>query len=122
MRRIRSKDTAPEMAVRRLVHRMGYRYRLHVRALPGCPDLVFPRLRKIIQVYGCYWHPHGACRFSHRPQSRLDYWLPKLEGNRKRDSDNTRRLRRQGWHVLVIRECQIGHEKILEERLASFLR
>ena len=81
-----------------------------------------PRLRKIIQVYGCYWHPHGACRFSHRPQSRLDYWLPKLEGNRKRDSDNTRRLRRQGWHVLVIRECQIGPEKILEERLASFLR
>ena len=122
MRRIRSKDTSPEMFVRRLVHRMGYRYRLHVRTLPGSPDMVFPRLRKIVQVYGCYWHPHASCRCSHRPKSHLDYWLPKLEGNRKRDKQNSRRLRRQGWDVLVIRECQIGDEKILEERLERFLQ
>jgi len=104
MRRIRSKDTSPEMTVRRMVHRMGYRYRLHVRTLPGCPDMVFPGLRKIVQVYGCYWHPHGSCRFSHCPQSSLDYWLPKLDGNRQRDRKNLRRLRRQGWAVLVVRE------------------
>jgi DNA mismatch endonuclease (patch repair protein) len=121
MRRIRSKDTSPEMTVRRLVHQMGYRYRLHVRSLPGCPDMVFPRLRKIVQVYGCYWHPHGSCRCSHRPKSRLDYWLPKLEGNRKRDRENSRRLRQQGWHVLVIRECQVGDETALVARLERFL-
>lgn len=121
MRRIRSKDTSPEMTVRRLVHRMGYRYRLHVRALPGCPDLVFPRLRKIVHVYGCYWHPHRRCRFSHRPQSHLEYWLPKLEGNLRRDKQNIRRLRQQGWSVLVIRECQIGDDGKLAARLAKFL-
>jgi DNA mismatch endonuclease (patch repair protein) len=123
MRRIRSKDTSPEMTVRRMVHRMGYRYRLHVRSLPGCPDMVFPRLRKIVQVYGCYWHPHGSgrCRCSHQPKSRLEYWLPKLDGNRKRDKRNVRQLRRQGWGVLVIRECQISSDHRLAERLAKFL-
>lgn len=121
MRRIRSGDTAPEMTVRRLVHSMGYRYRLHVRTLPGCPDMVFVRLRKIVQVYGCYWHPHGLCPCSHRPKSRLDYWLPKLEGNRKRDKENSRRLRQQGWDVLVVRECQIGNQARLAEKLAEFL-
>jgi DNA mismatch endonuclease, patch repair protein len=121
MRRIRSKDTSPEMFVRRLVHRMGYRYRLHVRALPGCPDLVFPRLRRIVQVYGCYWHPHGDCRFSHWPKSRLDYWGPKLEGNRQRDKRNLRRLRHLGWAVLVIRQCQIGDLGRLAATLTEFL-
>jgi DNA mismatch endonuclease (patch repair protein) len=121
MRRIRSKDTSPEMTVRRLVHRMGYRYRLHVRTLPGCPDMVFPRLRKIVQVYGCYWHPHGPCRFSHVPRSRLDYWVPKLDGNRRRDNENVRRLRRLGWRVLVIRECQVNDQRELLGRLERFL-
>jgi DNA mismatch endonuclease, patch repair protein len=122
MRRIQSKDTSPEMTVRHLVHAMGYRYRLHVSALPGCPDLVFPRLRKIVQVYGCYWHPHGPCRFSHQPQSRLEYWLPKLEGNRQRDRKNIRWLRQQGWRVLVIRECQVRGQKTLAAKLDKFLR
>lgn len=122
MRRIRSKDTSPEMFVRRLVHKMGYRYRLHVRTLPGCPDIVLPRLRKIIQVYGCYWHPHGSCRRAHLPKSRLDYWLPKLKGNRKRDQENSRRLHRQGWDILVIRECQIADEMTVAARLERFLR
>jgi len=122
MRRIRSKDTSPEMNVRRLVHQMGYRYRLHVRALPGCPDMVFARLRKIVQVFGCFWHPHGSCQCSHRPKSRLDYWLPKLEGNRKRDNENSRLLRQQGWDILVIRECQIRDEMAVRETLERFLR
>jgi len=121
MRRIRSKDTSPEMTVRRLVHRMGYRYRLHVRSLPGCPDMVFPRFQKIIQVNGCYWHPHGSCRCSHRPKSRLDYWIPKLEGNRERDKKNARLLRSEGWRILVIRECQVFDQRTLSEKLARFL-
>jgi len=121
MRRIRSKDTAPEMTVRRLVHSMGYRYRLHVRTLPGCPDLVLPRLRKIVQVYGCYWHPHGSCRFSHIPKSRLEYWAPKLEDNRRRDTKNLRILRRLGWKVLILRECQLHACSRLRERLLRFL-
>jgi len=110
------------MFVSRLVHKMGYRYRLHVQTLPGCPDMVFPRLQKIIQVHGCYWHPHGLCRRSHIPKSRLDYWLPKLEGNRSRDQKNLRLLHEQGWDVLVIRECQIDDEATVMERLQNFLQ
>jgi DNA mismatch endonuclease, patch repair protein len=121
MRRIRSKNTTPEMTVRRLIHGMGFRYRLHVRSLPGCPDLVFPRLRAIVQVFGCYWHPHGHCRFSHKPKSRLDYWMPKLEGNRARDRRNIQYLRRQGWRVLVLRECQLHDPGRLIGKLATFL-
>jgi DNA mismatch endonuclease (patch repair protein) len=111
------------MIVRRLVHGMGYRYRLHVKDLPGCPDLVFKKLRKIIQVYGCYWHPHGrgTCKYSHHPKSRLDYWVPKLEGNRQRDRQNNSRLRRRGWHVLVIRECETEERAKLEAIVAAFL-
>jgi DNA mismatch endonuclease, patch repair protein len=121
MARIPSKDTAPEMLVRRLVHAMGFRYRLHVRDLPGCPDLVFPRLRKIIQVFGCYWHPHGGCRRSHRPLSRVAYWIPKLERNRQRDKENLRLLRRLGWVVLVVRECRILDGQKLAPTLRMFL-
>ncbi|MCE5310413.1 MAG: very short patch repair endonuclease [Acidobacteriales bacterium] len=121
MARIRSKDTGPEMAVRRLVHSLGYRYRLHVHDLPGCPDLVFPRLRKVIQVFGCYWHPHDRCRFSHQPRSRLEYWIPKLEKNRQRDRESLRRLRQQGWTVLVLRECKIADLEELASTIQAFL-
>jgi DNA mismatch endonuclease (patch repair protein) len=100
---------------------MGYRYRLHVRDLPGCPDLVFPRLGKIIQVFGCYWHPHRGCRHSHRPLSRVEYWIPKLERNRQRDKENLRLLRQQGWVVLVVRECKIADGGKLASTLRMFL-
>ncbi len=121
MRRIRSRDTSPEWKVRRLVHSMGFRYRLHVRDLPGRPDLVFPRLRKIIFVHGCFWHPHGRCRFSHVPRSNLDYWIPKLERNRERDKRNIAALRRLGWRVLVIRECETERTDKLCSKLQKFL-
>lgn len=121
MARIRGKDTNPEMIVRRMAHRMGFRYRLHVQSLPGRPDLVFPRLKKIIQVYGCYWHPHDHCRFSHEPRSRVDYWLPKLKRNAERDKKNVAMLREQGWAVLVIRECELTDVENVAERLRSFL-
>ncbi|MCX7605327.1 MAG: very short patch repair endonuclease [Bryobacteraceae bacterium] len=122
MRLIRSRDTSPEIAVRSLVHSMGFRFRLHVRALPGCPDLVFPRLRKIIFVHGCFWHPHQSCKFGHIPKSNLEYWLPKLRCNQERDRANIRKLRRLGWHVLVVRECQVKDAARLKARLLRFLK
>ena len=121
MRRIRSRDTSPEMVVRRLVHGMGFRYRLHVANLPGKPDLVFPRLRRIIEVRGCFWHSHGVCADSHVPKSRSPYWREKLERNRQRDLENEQRLRDLGWDVLVIWECQLKDRSQLPETLREFL-
>lgn len=122
MAAVKSKDTTPEWTVRRLVHALGYRYRLHVRALPGAPDLVFPRLRKIINVHGCFWHLHGCprCRI---PSSRRDYWVAKLGRNAERDKRTLRQLRRSGWRVLVIWECQTqaaGRDR-LRAKLRAFL-
>lgn len=122
MRRIRCKDTSPEMIVRRLVHRMGFRYRLHVHSLPGRPDLVFPRLRKIIQVQGCFWHQHRSCAQAHVPKTRVEYWRSKLLRNRRRDRDNEKRLRADGWEVLTIWECEVVDRCLTEDRIANFLK
>lgn len=121
MRAIRSKDTGPEMAVRRLVHGMGYRYRLHDAALPGKPDLVFRGRRKVIFVHGCFWHSHG-CKLSHVPQSNLVYWLPKLERNRQRDKENRRALSAAGWSSSIIWECQLTKLKQVAARIRKFLK
>ena len=109
MSRVRGTDTKPEILVRRLVHGMGFRYRLHVSCLPGKPDLVFPSRRKIIFVHGCFWHRHpgGRCKLARMPKSRLEFWKPKLEKNRGRDLKSQRALRRDGWKVLVLWECAI---------------
>lgn len=121
MSRIRSRDTSPEMIVRRMIHGMGYRYRLHVASLPGKPDIVLPRLKRIIDVRGCFWHRHPGCIDSHVPKSRLDYWAPKLEQNQRRDLVNGRKLRKLGWRVYVVWECQAKDTVTLEKRLARFL-
>lgn len=123
MSRVRSKDTKPEMIIRRLVHGMGYRYRLHRRNLPGTPDLVFPSRRKAIFVHGCYWHLHldPECRLARLPKSRLDFWKPKLEGNRRRDLTNLARLSELGWDVLVVWECQVGYRERMKNVLRTFL-
>ena len=121
MRRIRKTDTKPEMAVRRLAHGLGYRYRLHRRDLPGTPDLVFPGLRKIIFVHGCFWHQHD-CRLGRKqPSTNPDYWLPKLSGNVDRDRVARARLQQEGWSVLVIWECQTGNPRSLADVLTRFL-
>lgn len=122
MGKIRAKNTLPEMAVRRLVHGMGFRYRLHVATLPGKPDLVFPRLRKIIQVHGCFWHRHKGCIDSHIPKSHIEYWKPKLARNQKRDQANEKALRRQGWEVLIIWQCEVSNVNSISDRLRMFLR
>lgn len=123
MSRIRGKDTAPELAVRRMLHGMGYRYRLHRRDLPGCPDLVFSSRRKAVFVHGCFWHRHPdpACKLARLPKSRLDFWLPKLEGNRARDLRNQDALRAQGWGVFVVWECQLRNPETLKIQIKTFL-
>lgn len=119
---VRCKDTKPELVVRRAVHAMGFRYRLHVRDLPGVPDLVFPARRRVIFVHGCFWHRHGKrCRLTRMPKSRLEFWQNKLQQNRSRDDLNLRRLRAAGWRVLVIWECQIRHVERLNARILRFL-
>jgi DNA mismatch endonuclease (patch repair protein) len=121
MARIRKTDTKPEMLVRRLVHAMGYRYRLHVGSLPGNPDIVLPRHRKAILVHGCFWHRHDCPDGLKLPRSKPEYWGPKLEGNRRRDETNARRLRELGWDVLVVWECQARREDVVGDKLQRFL-
>lgn len=121
MSRIRGKDTKPEMIVRRLVHALGYRYRLHVRDLPGCPDLVFPGRRKIVFVHGCYWHRHSCKNGKYVPSKNRKFWRAKLEANKKRDQKNRRKLRKSAWDVLTIWECQTKHSEKIVDRLMTFL-
>ena len=121
MQAVRSKNTKPEMVVRRLVHSLGYRYRLHRRDLPGVPDLVFPSRRKIIFVHGCFWHGH-PCRGEPRlPKTNRDYWVPKIAGNAERDRANLDDLGDLGWDVLTIWECELKDKEALVDRLKSFL-
>ena len=122
MRRIRKTDTKPELIVRRLAHRLGYRYRLHRRDLPGTPDLVFPRLRKVIFVHGCFWHQHDCPLGRKQPSTNPDYWLPKLARNVERDRSARTLLQDDGWSVLVIWECETRTSQRLADMLTQFLR
>lgn len=123
MSRVRSRDTKPELVVRRLLHGLGYRYRLHRKGLPGKPDLVFPSRRKAIFVHGCFWHRHDdpACKLSRLPKSRLDFWLPKLKGNRQRDLRNITELEDLGWKSHEIWECQLKDLSKLKNDLRKFI-
>jgi len=123
MAAIRSKDTQPEMLVRSLVHRMGYRYRLHAKDLPGKPDLVFRPYRKVIFVHGCFWHQHAklSCTDSHRPKSNSAYWDEKLSRHVERDKRHRKALCDLGWRVLVVWECESRDHEKMAAKLASFL-
>jgi DNA mismatch endonuclease (patch repair protein) len=120
---VRGKNTKPELAVRRLIHRLGYRYRLHRRDLPGSPDLVFSSRRAVIFVSGCYWHRHNCPNGRRLPKTRTSWWRGKLESNRCRDISQQRKLRRAGWRVMVVWECQIRVERLpaLQNRIVRFL-
>ncbi|MEW2913212.1 DNA mismatch endonuclease Vsr [Leisingera sp. JC11] len=120
MAKIRAKNTKPEMLVRRMVHGMGYRYRLHRKDLPGKPDLVFGPRRKVIFVHGCFWHLHD-CRDGRIPASRRDYWEPKLQRNAERDAEQLAALQAAGWQVLTVWECETKDLGALQSRLAEFL-
>jgi DNA mismatch endonuclease (patch repair protein) len=121
MRSVHSEHTKPEMVVRRLVHRMGYRYRLHRRDLPGNPDLAFPGRKKVIFVHGCFWHGHDCAHGRKRPKANATYWNQKLDRNLARDLKNQTLLRQNGWDVMIIWECELRDLDGMRERIARFL-
>jgi DNA mismatch endonuclease, patch repair protein len=119
MSRIRGRDTAPERAVRSLLYRMGFRFRLHVRTLPGRPDVVLSRYRTVVFIHGCFWHRHNACRLAYTPKTRTQFWLDKLNGNVARDRAISKKLRSQGWQVVVVWECELRNMDRLTRRLTA---
>lgn len=123
MRGVVSKNTKPEMLVRHLLHRLGYRYTLHARGLPGKPDIVFSRRRKAIFIHGCFWHQHPAtdCRISRRPTSNTEFWNAKLDRNIERDRASLQGLQRLGWTILTLWECELNDANQLELALTDFL-
>lgn len=122
MSRIRGRDTKPEKVVRSMLHRMGYRFRLHRRDLPGRPDIVLPKYRTVIFVHGCFWHRHGGCLFAYTPKSRREFWQQKFRANRLRDRRSDAALTRLGWRVLVIWECETQGAKALAVRMRRELK
>lgn len=121
MRAVKSRDTKPEMLVRRAVHAMGYRYRLHRKDLPGKPDLVFLSRKKIIFVHGCFWHGHDCARGARVPKSNRDYWTGKISRNRERDAQSRKALVKEGWDVLTVWECKLKDKDSMRKRLRNFL-
>jgi DNA mismatch endonuclease (patch repair protein) len=121
MSKIRSKNTKPELLVRSIIHQMGYRFRLHVPDLPGKPDIVLPRHRKIIFVHGCFWHQHKNCKIAHKPKSRISYWQPKLNANKKRHRKHMRTLKSLGWNCIVVWECETKNLNKMKAKLQEFL-
>lgn len=122
MSRIRGKDTTPEIIVRSLLHRMGYRFSLHRRDLPGKPDIVLPKYRTVIFVHGCFWHRHRGCRFTSIPKTHKDYWAGKLRQTERRDFRDQALLESQGWRVIIIWECEALNDKqCVTRRLARYL-
>jgi len=122
MSRIRSKDTLPEKRVRSMLHRMGYRFRLHRKDLPGRPDVVFVSQRVVLFVHGCFWHRHTGCKNCTTPTNNRSVWVAKLDGNATRDKRNRRALRKAGWKSLVIWECQTEDTRRLENALERLIR
>ncbi len=123
MSHISGKNTKPEIIIRKLIHQLGYRFRLHKKDLPGKPDIVFPKYHKVIFVNGCFWHHHKNCSRSTLPSTNKKFWKEKIEGNVKKDKRNYRQLRRLGWGYLVIWQCQIKKSKTekLMNKISSFL-
>lgn len=122
MARVRGRNTRPEMTVRRLVHNLGYRYRLHLADLPGKPDLVFGRRRKVIFVHGCFWHQHPGCRRATKPTTNREFWSDKLQRNVDRDAAQLAALEVQGWQALIIWECEIKKRAELAAKICTYLR
>jgi DNA mismatch endonuclease (patch repair protein) len=117
MSRIRGKDTKPEKAVRSLLHRMGYRFRLHRKDLPGRPDIVLPSRKSVVMVHGCFWHRHPGCKLAYSPKSRVEFWEGKFAENVERDGRKADQLSALGWKVIVVWECELQDVDALAERL-----
>jgi DNA mismatch endonuclease (patch repair protein) len=121
MSQVKGRDTKPELAVRRIVSGLGFRYRLHSPGLPGKPDLVFGRIRKIIFVHGCFWHGHARCRYGNLPKSRVSFWEEKVATNRMRDRKTLRQLNSLGWESLVVWQCELRRPENLMRKIRDFL-
>lgn len=119
MASVKSSNTKPEIIVRSLLHRLGYRFRLHRKDLPGCPDIVLPKYKKVFFVHGCFWHQHQDCPKSKRPKSRKEFWDNKLDGNVKRDKQHLTKLGSMGWTVHVIWECQTFDLEQLQDKIKN---
>jgi len=113
MSRIKGKDTQPELLVRSLLHKLGYRFRIHRKDLPGKPDIILPRYKTVVFVHGCYWHRHKGCKYAYTPKSRVSFWAEKFKGNVERDKKHQKQLKEMGWTVHVIWECEV--EKDIEK-------
>lgn len=122
MSRIRGKDTKPELIVRSQIHAMGYRFRLHVKDLPGKPDILLPRYRTAIFIHGCFWHRHPGCKYAYTPKSRENFWAEKLRKNVERHEKISKELDRLSWRVLIIWECEVSELPALGQKIESFLR
>ncbi len=122
MSRISGENTGPERIIRSLLHKLGYRYRLYRKDLPGRPDIVLPRFRSIIFVHGCYWHRHKNCKYAYNPKSNSMFWESKFSENIKRDKKIVKNLRKMGWRVLIIWECQVYNIEVITKRLVNFLQ
>lgn len=121
MSRIRGKDTKPEVIVRSMLHRMGYRFRLHVKTLTGCPDIVLPKYKAVIFVHGCFWHRHPGCKYAYTPKSRQDFWTKKFQKTVERHEIVTRELERQEWKTLVLWECETANTEKISRKLIDFI-
>lgn len=121
MRKIRGKNTSPEMAVRRLIRDLGFGYRLHDQTLPGQPDLVFKGRKKVIFIHGCFWHQHSGCKIAHIPESNHEYWVPKLQKTQSRDTQHYKELAASGWRVLTLWECELKDAASLQTKVLNFL-
>jgi DNA mismatch endonuclease, patch repair protein len=122
MSRVAGGNTKPELIVRKIVHGLGFRYRLHVSGLPGRPDIVLPRYKKVIFVHGCFWHGHKGCTRSTRPATNVEFWDKKINGNVERDKKNQEALENGGWKILVVWECETRRAEKLIESLSNFLK
>lgn len=121
MRAVKSRDTGPEMIVRRIAHGLGFRYRLHRADLPGRPDMTFPARRAVIFANGCFWHGHGCKRGARAPKANVDYWAAKIARNKKRDRATLLELKAAGWRALVLWECELGNETLIRQQIQGFL-
>jgi len=121
MRSVRSEDTEPELLIRGVLYRLGYRYRLHDKSLPGKPDIVFAGRRKVVFIHGCFWHGHDCARGSRVPKANREYWVQKVARNKRRDTQHSAALNAQGWQTLIIWECETGKPEDLVSRLIRFL-
>lgn len=120
MSRVGSRNTRPEKAVRTLLHALGYRFRVNYKALPGTPDIVFTKRKKVVFVHGCFWHGHIGCRYARLPKTRTEFWAEKMRRNRERDDQVFATLKSQGWSILVVWQCELD-DSVLTKRLVAFL-